>query len=156
MGASCTSAAITVKSAIVAPGSTLTSDGIIRGERPAQLQNIQELQFGPIFATTKFTSHNANSGQDFIGTGVYLIANDRVYVVHFISTKELWNAFAPLADYISNNLLNDPHNLAGMQKTIDEASTASGIGYCTNMKIIANMHVGPHIEHWDPQCNQYD
>jgi hypothetical protein len=154
--ADCTGALIDVNSIVVPPGSYLTSDSVIKIEKSFPLQNLQVPQFAGVYATTKFTVPGASSGQDRMGAGVILIANDHLYVVHFISTNELWNTFAPIAAYISNNLLNDPNNAAGMERTISDASAASIVGYCTNMKIIANMHVGPHVEHWDPQCNQYD
>ena len=95
--ADCNGAPITVEFAVVPPGSTLTSDRVIEGERSAHFQNIQVPQFATVYATSKFTFHDAKSGQDFMGAGVYLVANDHVYVVHFISTNELWNTFAPIA-----------------------------------------------------------
>jgi hypothetical protein len=152
----CQGAAIQVKSAVVTPGSILTSDGVIQMESSFQFQNIQVPQFATVFATTEFTFHDAKSGQDLMGAGVILIANGHLYVVHFLSTKELWNIFAPIAAYISSNLLNDPNNVAGMERTIQDRSVADISGYCANMKIIANGHVGSHVEHWDQLCHQYD
>jgi hypothetical protein len=149
-------ASIIVTSAVVEPGSTLTSNGVIGMERSYQFQNIQVPQFATVYATTKFTVPQADSGQDLMGIGVTLISNNQLYMVHFISTRDLWNTFAPVANYISSKLLNDPNNVAGMERAISDASTANIHSYCANMAIIANMNVGPHVVHWDPVCHQYD
>lgn len=152
--AGCHGYRIQVTSTAVTPGTILTSDVVLGLERAFQLQNIQIQTKTPVaFATTVFTG---NSGQDLMGAGVIIIANGHLYVVHFLSTKESLNAFFPIIGYVTSHLLNDPNNVAGMERTIQDRSTADIIAYCTNMEIIANMHVGSFVEHWDPVCHQYD
>jgi hypothetical protein len=47
-------------------------------------------------------------------------------------------------------------NICQKKGTIQDRSMADISGYCANMEIIANGHVGWFVEHWHRLCHQYD
>jgi len=77
-------------------------NGVLYSERLSGLQILQIHPLGYNHQDVLFSFHDPVSGQDAVGLGVHLIGNGHLYVIHFVATKETWNAFMPVIVYITS------------------------------------------------------
>lgn len=77
-------------------------NGVLYSEKLSGLQILQIRSLGNNHQNVLFSFHDPVSGQDAVGLGVHLIGNGHLYVIHFVATKETWNTFTPIIQYITS------------------------------------------------------